>query len=340
MKKFIIAGVITGVFLLMCGSAFSVGTADNWSVTLQFSTENTADLLPMQIGESTAATEMLKPPPLPGMADTGIADDALVNAYIRSASRQTATSILTADTTAPAKLWEIQVDVEEGSAQVSVTPTLTDFYDAYNLALIDADTGDVIDLKGKGGQKVAVFTSGASGSNDKTLYVLAGTSQTFAIAKSDGTVLGAAAVGGCSLPDEEDNAKCQFRADVKVYLDGSNTPTGTTGSDGTFDLSGISAGDHAIRIDADNMLASAGTLTVPTSGTAAIAVSDLRGGDANNDGTIGFEDLKCLKKLYKQDSGGICDLGDGKTGNADFDLNGAVEFYDLKILKKYYKQTE
>jgi len=333
MKKFSIAAIILGALICVSGVTFSAGTADNWSATLQFSTNNTADLLPVKIGESTSATEMLKPPPLPGMADTSSADDAIVNAYVRSASRQTATSILTADASKPAKLWEMQVDVEEPNADVYVTPTLTDAYGLYKISIIDADTGARTVLT-TGGQKVKVFTSGASGAN-KTLYAMAGTSQTFAIAKSDGSVIGGTAIGGCSLD------ACSYRSGINIYLDGSNNPTATTGTGGTFTISSLTAGSHPIKFDGDYMLASSGTLTVPTSGTSATAVLDLRAGDAVEDAnnTIDFQDLKCLKKVYKT-SNPVCDLGGSVTGDADFDLNGTVDFNDLKILKLNYKAKE
>ncbi|MEW5946842.1 MAG: hypothetical protein AB1742_11650, partial [bacterium] len=256
MKKTALITAAFAAFALTPLTLFSAPTATNWSVTLTFSTANTADLLPVTIGESSAAQEMLKPPPLPGMADTSNPEDAVVNAYVRSADRSAATSILVGAESETAKMWEIKVDAEEASADVSVTADVSSLYEGYKLFVIDGDTGAKTELTSSS-PTATVFNTGASPAT-KALYAMVGTTQTFVIGKSTGSLLGSVTVGGRT-----------DHSGVNVYLDGSNTPAATTDASGGFTVAGISAGTHQVKIDGDYVLASKGSIDVPASGSAA-----------------------------------------------------------------------
>lgn len=322
MKKTLAITVVL-MFVAVSG-AFALGTEDNWSIKLTFSTTSSSDLLPVEVGVGAAASEMLKPPPLPGMAETGNSEDAVVNAIVRSTQRDAAISILDADSqTASAIMWELQVSTEE-SGQVSVTPDLSNMSSNGKMKyfLIDADTGAKTELT-TSGTPIAIFTSSGA---PKTLFAMAGTTEAYAIAKSDGTILGAAKIGVDDVTDH---------SGVGVYLDGSNSSSAVTATDGTYTVTGLSQSDHTVKLDGTCMLPSTVTVTVPSSGYSSAPITDLRKCDFDdlNDKCY-FNDFKVLKLAYKSSAG-----DDNFNACADANGDGQVNFTDFKVLKLNYNQV-
>lgn len=331
------------VLLGVCVRAYAAGSAQNWSVTLKFSTPQNADLMPVSVGESSAATQLLKPPPFPGLADTGDQTDAVVNAYVASAARKAAQDVYAVNSTAPGRAWVITVETEQPGVPVSVKPDLANFYEQYNLFLFDPSTGVVTSLLDKDGKDTAIFTSDNSGSH--TMFLVSGRSGTLAV--SNGTTLtGIAMVNGRETPI----------AGAEVYLDGSNTVAATTDAKGVFSVSGVTATDHNITIKMPTKLPSAGTVNVAGAGYGTpIVMADMYAGDlccANTsegesgagNGIIDGLDYAAFKQRY----GSTCTNPPACTTGAhapdrlpydekwDFDGDGDIDGIDFAIFKRGY----
>lgn len=328
-----VLNVLMMVMIFASAAAFAAETTDPWSINLSFSTSGASDVMEVTIGEGDAS-EMLKPPPLPGQLVTGDPADAIINAYayVRSTQRKVAKSILAPDAESTARVWEIQVEAEE-TGSVYVTPDLTNKSADANVKylLIDSETGvarnlvdDLVD-----GKVEAYSSTGVT----KTLYAMAGTSETYAIVDPSGSVIGQA-------PSREIDNLTDFSG-VDVYVNGSKI--GSTDTEGGFTVSGLAAmsGSQTVMLDGEYMLPSKAMADV-TDGVTIFTLKNVRRCDFNNDNTIcDFDDFKILKKAYKKRDGEGKDPITGFEYDADADANGDgyIDFSDFKVLKKYYKQT-
>ena len=321
MKKTLITCMAVLVLAAFAATtAHAEATADNWSVKLTFSTSNTSDLLPITVGEGASSREVMKPPPMPGQSVTNNPDDAIVNAYIRSSSKKAAESVEAADTTLPGRVWPVDVNVEEGSAAVTVTADLTDMYDGYDLSIIIPTTGERIPIT-QSNVPVSLFSSDADG-GVATVYVMAGSSNTFVV--SDGEKV----LGGVDIPGREAGKL----GGVTVEIKGSGQSV-TTDSNGMFEFSTLSPGTYTIRADGPNLLATEGTLTISADGSVAVAMKDATPGDITDDGSIDVMDFLPFKKCFGQMAEGAC-------LDTDLNLDGGVDVQDFLLIKKGFGTDE
>lgn len=162
------------------------------------------------------------------------------------------------------------------------------------------------------------------------IYVPAAT-QTFALVVDDGGVApGRGVVSG--QVDLQGRVDAPAAAVTLANLDGSFPEvTAVAAADGTFTIPGIliSPGGSTYRLTAAHSLYVGNALEATLhAGTNVAAPTLLRGGDANNDGTINILDLSCLGSSYLNGVGtcsaaGSTDLnGDGRTNILDLGLAG------------------
>lgn len=331
-KQFTIIMIAVFVLAFAGMSARAAGTADNWSLKLTFSTSYNTDLLPVTVGESSAATQLLKPPPLPGFNETGLDADAVVNAYVNTAARkQAAKEIDVKDAAAAGRAWLVKVDVEKAGA-VKVKPDMTGFFSGYYATLLDPDNGQRINLNEvASGQDVTAFTATAPGS--KTLILLAGQNQTVAVAKGTEVTGFVTTSGVDALP-----------SGVGVYVDGSNTAAGTTDANGKFTVT-LGSGVHTIQMRAPMKLSTSGSITVPADGSdgSPVVMTDMYPGDfccdlngdyGTGDGVIEGSDFGHFKKAYGKATG-----QDGYNAAMDFNNDGVIDGTDFAIFKRGYGKT-
>lgn len=332
MKK-LTMGILTGMLLFaVCASVQAAPTADNWSAKLTFSTSNTSDLLPITIGESTSSREVMKPPPMPGKAVTGNIEDAVVNAYIKTAGKKAAESTAQADSTLPGRVWPVEINVEQGSTGVFVSADLSNFYTGYKLSIINPETGSRTPIT-QSNQQISLFDSPADG-GVKTVYVMAGSSNSFAVA-ADGVLNGAVDMFG--VPDGKKDG-------LKVVIKETGA-SAITDENGFFTIQGLSPGTYTIRADrivgpgedVAGTLASQGTLTVSADNSAALAMSDVMTGDADNSGFVDIDDLVLLRLCVGKT---VPDTNCPQIGKLDFDRSGFVDIDDFVLLKLSISRTE
>jgi len=316
------------LLILACAHpAQSAGTQEDWSVKLSFFTQNSQDLLPITIGEGASEKETMKPPPMPGKAVTNNADDAIVNAYVKVAGKKAAESVEQADATLPGRVWPVEINVEEGSATVSVSGDFSNYFGGYNYFIMDLDNGQRIEIP-HDNSPVQVYTTGATG-GVKTLYVMAGTSETMA------AVIDNKLMGGIKVPGRNSGKLGSLNVSIKGTAN-----TTTTDDNGFFTLSGISPGTYTIRADGPNLLATEGTLTVGADGSAAVVLEDALSGDINEDTVCDITDFVLLKKCYGKD------IEEGDCGQivsleaSDFNKDGVVDITDFVLMKKAFGKAE
>ena len=306
---------------LVCGArAFAAGTTSNWDVKLTFSTGSKTDVYPIIIGEGQAANELLKPPPLPGFAVTGNVDDAVVNAYVVSASaaRQAAKSIGVPVSNEPGRVWPVEVQVEQASSTVSLNVDFTDFPSTgFTLSVINPETGAIKNFD-QNNKSQALFTAATAGT--KTLYVMAGRSSSFLVSSGSSTFgeVRASSIGMLSGIQVSDNGSV----------------VGTTDASGAFSIPALSAGTHTIRVDKQYFIGSQSTVTVAAAG-GSVVLDDIYAGDLNDDGVIGLADLASFRACF----GSV--RGDAKyNAKCDFNNDGTVNINDLLKLRVGYKKCE
>jgi len=305
-------------------NALAVGSPGNWYADLTFSTSNSTDYYPIRIGESSAAINLLKPPPMPGMALTGNPADAIVNAYVlTSSAKQAARSIEIPSSTAPGKVWAIQVQVEEAGADVNMKADLKEFnWSEYKLSVINPDTGEIVSFT-TDGQKQKIFTAVTAGV--KTVYVMASKSQSF-VAAIGGKMFGSAKIM---------NVGAAKGASIYDVNQSTTNPIATVDDNGSFSIESLSVGQHVLRIDALRAVGSEVTVDVTADGASPFAINDLFPGDFNDDGKISLQDIMALKKTYNK-----------RTGDPDYkvecDINGdgVVSILDLMKMKPGYNKKE
>jgi hypothetical protein len=317
MKKTLLVTVALFVAMLCAGRAYALGTASDWSVKLSFKTDSKTDVYPIVIGQGQTADELLKPPPLPGYSVTQSLDDAIVNAYVVSASaaRQAAKIIEVPVTNSPGEVWPVEVYFEQ-AGPVKLDVDLSNFYNVYKLTVINPETGEfkVFDNANK---SQTLFTATTAGT--KTLYVMAGKSASFAATSPNGAF---GAVQGVSMG---------ALAGAEVFVNGSKVAT--TGAGGSFNAGALANGTYTVRVTKQYFLGMEGTLTVE-GGSGTLVLNDLYAGDFNSDGKIELSDFMIMKKSYKKSTG-----QDGFNAICDLDGNGIVEFADVAKVKPGYKKS-
>ncbi|MFA6450680.1 MAG: dockerin type I domain-containing protein [bacterium] len=319
MKKTLLVTAAVLVAMMCCSRAFAAGTASNWNVKLTFSTDSTADVYPLVIGEGQAADELLKPPPLPGSSVTGNVSDAVINAYVVSASaaRQAAKSIGVPDTAVPGRVWPVEVQVEQAGATVSLDVDFTEFYDGYTFTAINPETGE-FKVFSRSNSKQAVMTAATAGT--KTLYIMAGKSASFAVATPTNT-FGAVRIAGMGM-----------KPGINVYKDGSQIAT--TNESGTFNAAALSLGTHKIRVDAPRFVGMEMTINVTASGSN-IVLPDIYPGDINDNGMINLNDLTMMKSTFNKTS-----TQEGYNALCDINGDNVVNLSDLALMKYGFNKIE
>ncbi len=301
MRKWITTALVAAVAVIgISVTSNAAGTENAWSIDLTLSTTNSSDLLAITVGEGQSAAEQLKPPPLPGMSDTGSSDptDAVVNAYVvTSAAREASRSIAKVDTDAPAHVWAIDVDTEETGVPLSLEIDASELYSKYDVTVVDADNQTItefessdFDTNHKASKQVVASTK-----STQRLYVVVGENQTFAV-ESDGTMFGAARL---SAPGRV--------AGVEVkLLDSSCTQVGstaTTNADGIFTMPSITAtGKHYLHFDKQYAVGSECEIDITGTGASTTACRDVYAGDFSDDGAINALDLAKMKPAYGKPS--------------------------------------
>jgi hypothetical protein len=299
--------------------AFAAGTVDNWHAELTFSTTNKTDMFPIRVGEGSAATELLKPPPMPGMSLTGNSEDAVVNGYVLTTDAKVAArSIQLKDAGEPGRIWPVRIEVEEPGA-VYMTADLAQFHPTYDLSIIVPSTKRLISFSTHNERK-QIFTATEAGEN--TIFVMAGKTKTF-FASDGNDAFGAVRLAKINVMKEG----------VKVYVNG--VEKDVTDANGMFEISGLSAGNHTVRLDSKYILGSQFTVTVSGTGTYARMVDDLYAGDFNDDGKISIADLGPLKLCFGLGAETIVTVNSESYTCANTDVNGDgnITMQDFSVLK-------
>ncbi len=316
---------LASAFLAMAlpAFAFAAGTVDNWHAELTFSTTNKTDMFPIRVGEGSAATELLKPPPMPGMSLTGNSEDAVVNGYVLTTdSKIAARSIQIKDATEPGRIWPVRIEVEEPGA-VFMTADLSQFHPTYDLSIIVPSTKELISFSTHNERK-QIFTAAEAGEN--TVFVMAGRTKTF-FASDGNDAFGAVRLAKINVMKEG----------IEIYVNGS--PKGSTDASGMFELTDLSSGNHTVRLDAEYIIGSEFTVTVSNTGTYARMVDDLYSGDFNNDGKISIHDLHPFKKCYGTTTGTV-EWNDNHCENSDVNGDGEITIHDFSVLKAGFEKEE
>jgi len=311
---------LASAFLAMAlpAFAFAAGTVDNWHAELTFSTTNKTDMFPIRVGEGSAATELLKPPPMPGMSLTGNSEDAVVNGYVLTTDAKIAArSIQLKDANEPGRIWPVRIEVEEPGA-VFMTADLSQFHPTYDLSVIIPSTKQLISFSNQNERK-QIFTATEAGEN--TVFIMAGKTKTF-FASDGNDAFGAVRLAKINVMKEG----------VDVTVAGKSD---TTDENGMFEISGLSAGNHTVRLDSKYILGSEFTVTVSGTGTYARMVDDLYAGDFNDDGKISIADLGPLKLCFGLGAATVVSVNNESYSCANTDVNGDgnITMQDFSVLK-------
>jgi len=316
------------------------GTSTNWSLGLTVSqtvgaTEIT-DLMPVVIGESSTSDELLKPPPLPGKAITGSADDTRISAYLlTSSSRKAARSLGLAGETAVGRVWAVQIETEEPGSPISLSLDKSAFFDDYRITIINPDATVDAEKRIKYSRSEVKKTVISSPAAKSTIYVMVGKADTFTVA-SGGKVYGTARILN-GVEGKVDG--------IRVFIDrktclGPMTGAGCEG-DAATDASGIfqaniAPGTHEIRMRAPYSLGSKCTLTVDASGAGTAACEDVIAGDiAAPFGIINTSEMGAFKPVFmcnKNSTEDRCKPWDEKKFK-DLTGDGQINMSDVQVLK-------
>ncbi len=300
MKKLITALTTTAfcAFMAMAAQA-GTGTETNWSASLLFSTQPSGgaagtevkDLMPIVVGQGPVATELLKPPSLPGKNITNSDDDARVNAYIVTEdSKKAARSLSLASAATNGKAWAIDVEVEQTGTDLYVEVDPSSFYNGYTFTVVNPDTKELTSFTTA---EMATTTKKKVATNvaaKTTIVVVAGTSQTFAVSNGTSVFGTAARKGGAP------------QSGIGIYvgkIPGEGvTPDAITDSTGVYSLA-LSSGTYKIRMDKDYYLGTeCDSITVSDAGSSTVVCGDIYAGDFNNNGSINALDIAVLAKVY------------------------------------------
>jgi hypothetical protein len=106
--------------------------------------------------------------------------------------------------------------------------------------------------------------------------------------------------------------------------------TDTTGGNGDFVLGQLRAGTYVVKADMDSYLPNCVTTTLVAGDTVALPVTQLLGGDLNDDETINIGDATLLTANFNEP------VPPADT-RADINADGVVNVQDLAILAGNYE---
>lgn len=318
--------VAVAVAVVVSTSAMGAGSENNWKLSLQFKTGTAEDLLPVEVGTGVSTEEVLKPPHMPGKETTGDAEDAYVRAYIKTSSaKQTGRAIETINK----NVWAIEVEAEEAGHNVTVAIDTKDFYTSYYPITIvsPGSSTPVKDIfNASQAANVDLFTSDGS---PRTVYLIAGSSKSFAAASGENNeIIGIAVTPGVGR---------MANTEVKLFSSScvDENKTTTTDENGMYIIDGVADLEYKVQVKKPLHLGSECTVTVEAQGTRVSVCDPVYAGNFNGDPYINLSDLSKMKPAYGKTSS-------SEGWNADYDLNGddQVNLSDISVFKLGFGKTE